>query len=240
MAVCDNPRDLWPVKCAGKRIIMKGIENGYALGNDIANVERFRKMGVVYTTLCHNGDNDVCDSARGAGEHNGLSDFGRRVVLEMNRVGMMVDLSHASEKSFYDALEISRQPVVCSHSSCKALCNHPRNLTDEQLRALAAKGGVVQVTMYKGFLVEEGEATIIDFIRHLEHAVSVAGIDHVGIGSDFDGDGCVTGCADASQLRNITCELLRRGYSPSDIEKLWGANWLRVMTQVQRCGKDES
>lgn len=240
MAVCDNPGELRPLKCAGKKIIMKGIENGYALGNDIANVERFRKMGVVYTTLCHNGDNDVCDSARGAGEHNGLSDFGRRVVLEMNRVGMMVDLSHASEKSFYDALEISRQPVVCSHSSCKALCNHPRNLTDEQLRALAAKGGVVQVTMYKGFLVEEGEATIVDFIRHLEHAVSVAGIDHVGIGSDFDGDGSVTGCADASQLRNITCELLRRGYSRSDIEKLWGANWLRVMTQVQQCAKNES
>ena len=151
----------------------------------------------------------------------------------MNRVGMLVDLSHAAESTFYDALELSKQPVVCSHSSCKALCNHPRNLSDEQLKAIADKGGVVQITMYSGFLREEGEATLDDFISHLEHAIKVAGIDHVGIGTDFDGDGAVVGCRSASQLLNVTRELLRRGYEESDIEKIWGANWLRVLQAVR-------
>ena len=212
---------------------MRGIENGYAIGKDIANISRYRDMGVVYMTLCHNGDNDICDSARGKGEHGGLSAFGKEVVGEMNRVGMVIDLSHAAESTFWQVLELSTVPVVCSHSSCKALCNHPRNLTDEQMAALASKGGVVQVTMYSGFLREEGEATIDDFMMHLEHAISVAGIDHVGIGTDFDGDGAVKGCPSASQLRNITRELLRRGYCESDIEKIWGGNWLRVMRTVQ-------
>lgn len=146
---------------------------------------------------------------------------------------MMIDLSHAAETTFYQTLELSTQPVVCSHSSCRALCNHPRNLTDEQMRALAAKGGVVQITMYKGFLVDEGEATLDDFMRHLLHAVDVAGIEHVGIGSDFDGDGTIVGCADASAMRNVTRELLRAGFSDEDIQKIWGGNWLRVMRCVQ-------
>ena len=203
---------------------MRGIENGYAIGKELSNIERYRNMGIVYMTLCHNGDNDVCDSARGCGEHGGLSDYGKAVVSEMNRVGMMIDLSHAAESTFWQVLELSRKPVVCSHSSCKALCNHPRNLSDEQLRAIAAKGGVVQITMYSGFLREEGEATLHDFMAHLEHAIEVAGID---------GDGAVVGCSSASQLLNVTRELLRRGYDESDIEKIWGANWLRVMQQVQ-------
>ena len=151
----------------------------------------------------------------------------------MNRVGVMISLSHASERSFYDTLEASAVPVVCSHSSCKALCNHPRNLTDDQLRAIAAKGGVVQITMYKGFLVDEGEATLADFLRHLEHAIGIAGIDHVGIGTDFDGDGTILGCRDASQMINLTRELLRRGYDTASIRKIWGENWLRVMATVQ-------
>ena len=212
---------------------MLGIENGYAIGRDKTLVKRFRDRGVVYMTLCHNGDNDICDSARGSGEHGGLSAFGREVVQEMNRVGMMIDLSHAAEKTFYDVLECSTQPVVCSHSSCRALCNHPRNLTDGQLRALAAKGGVAQVTMYSGFLCKEGYATLDHFMQHLEHAIKVAGIEHVGVGTDFDGDGAVSGCSSASQLRNVTRELLRRGYNDADIEKIWGGNWLRVMQQVQ-------
>lgn len=212
---------------------MPAIENGYAIGADLSNIEKFRDAGVVYMTLCHNGDNDICDSARGTDEHGGLSPFGRKVVREMNRVGVMIDLSHASEKSFYDTLEASAVPVVCSHSSCKAICNHPRNLTDDQLRAIAAKGGVVQITMYKGFLVDEGEATLADFLRHLEHAIGIAGIDHVGIGTDFDGDGTILGCRDASQMINLTRELLRRGYDTASIRKFWGENWLRVMAVVQ-------
>lgn len=234
VSLASSPDELVTLKSQGRRAVMRGIENGYAIGCDISNVARYRNMGVVYMTLCHNGDNDICDSARGNGEHGGLSSFGCDVVREMNRVGMMIDLSHAAETTFYQTLEVSSQPVVCSHSSCKALCNHPRNLTDEQMRALAAKGGVVQVTMYNGFLVEEGCATLDDFMRHLLHAIAVAGIDHVGIGSDFDGDGTIIGCADASQMRNVTRELLRAGFSECDIEKIWGGNWLRVMRTVQR------
>lgn len=234
VAITDTPCDLWRLKNDGKKVIMLGIENGYAIGSDVANIEKFRNRGVVYMTLCHNGDNDICDSARGNSEHGGLSAFGYKVVAEMNRVGMLIDLSHAAESTFYAALRASTQPVVCSHSSCRALCDHARNLTDEQLRALAANGGVAQITMYGGFLRKEGEATLDDFMQHLLHAIEVAGIDHVGIGTDFDGDGAITGCSSASQLRNVTRELLRRGFSLHDIEKIWGGNWLRVMRKVQR------
>lgn len=233
VALCSTPDGLYELKMEGKRAIMLGVENGYAIGRDMSAIERLRRKGIVYMTLCHNGDNDICDSARGNAEHGGLSAFGREVVREMNRVGMMVDLSHAAESTFWQVLECSEKPVVCSHSSCRALCDHPRNLTDEQMRALAAKGGVVQVTMYSGFLRKEGEATLDDFLAHLQHAIDVAGIDHVGIGTDFDGDGKVIGCSSASQLRNITRELLRRGFTHADIEKIWGGNWLRVMCQVQ-------
>lgn len=151
----------------------------------------------------------------------------------MNRVGMMVDISHAGEKTFYDALDISNMPIVASHSSSKALCNHPRNLTDDQLRQLAKHGGVAQVTLYHGFLCEQGEASIIDAIYHLNHMVNIMGIDHVGIGTDFDGDGGVAGCASASELINFTRRLLLERYSKEDITKIWGENFLRVMRQVQ-------
>lgn len=233
VVLCDRPSELPAVKRSGRKAVMRGIENGYAIGRDLSNIARYRKMGVVYMTLCHNGDNDICDSARGNGEHGGLSTFGRDVVREMNAVGMLIDLSHAAESTFWQVLELSEKPVVCSHSSCRALCNHPRNLTDEQMKAIAGKGGVVQVTMYGGFLREDGKATLADYINHLEHAIMVAGIDHVGIGTDFDGDGAVIGCSSAAQLLNVTRELLRRGYSESDIEKIWGTNWLRVMSEVQ-------
>lgn len=233
-AITDNPCDIPVLNRKGKKVVMLGIENGYAIGKDITNVERYRRRGVVYMTLCHNGDNDICDSAKGDGEHGGLSPFGRDVVREMNRVGMLVDLSHAAETTFYDTLQVSNAPVVCSHSSCRALCDHPRNLTDAQIRALAAKGGVIQVTMYGGFLRKDGDnATLDDFMQHLCHAIDVAGIDHVGVGTDFDGDGKVIGCSDASQLRNVTRELLCRGFTTEEIEKIWGGNWLRVMQQVQ-------
>ncbi len=233
---CDiayTPDDLFRLKREGKKAIMLGVENGYAIGKDIANVELLRKRGVVYMTLCHNGDNDICDSAKGNCEHGGVSRFGADVIREMNRTGMMVDLSHASEKSFYDALDISSTPIVCSHSSARALCDHSRNLTDEQMRRLAQKGGVMQVTLYNGFLRTDGKATILDAIEHLNHAVNVMGIDHVGIGTDFDGDGGVPGCASASELINFTRLLLRERYSEEDIQRIWGGNFLRVMRLAQ-------
>ena len=233
VAIAYTPDDLYRLKREGKHALMLGIENGYALGLDAKRVEHFRQRGVVYMTLCHNGDNDLCDSARGNAEHAGLSALGRAVIGEMNRVGMMVDLSHAAESSFYQAIETSRTPIVCSHSSARALCDHPRNLTDDQLRALAASGGVAQVCLYDGFLRKEGGATIDDAVRHICHMVSVAGIDHVGIGTDFDGDGGIIGCADASELINLTRCLRAEGFSEQDIEKLWGGNFLRVMRIVQ-------
>ena len=232
--IARTPDDLYRHKAEGKKSIMLGIENGYAIGKDVSLVEHFRKRGVVYMTLCHNGDNDLCDSARGNNEHGGVSPFGAQVIREMNRTGMMVDLSHASEKSFYDALEISHTPIVCSHSSSRALCNHPRNLTDDQLRALAARGGVAQVTLYSGFLREDAPATIRDAVEHLNHMVNIMGVEHVGIGTDFDGDGGIIGCASASELINFTRQLLRERYSEADIRGIWGENFLRVMREVQR------
>ncbi len=261
--IAYTPDDLWRLKRAGKRAIMLGIENGYAIGNDIHNVEAFRQRGVVYMTLCHNGDNDICDSARGNHEHGGVSEFGKQVIAEMNRVGMMVDLSHAAEASFYDALQLSQTPIVCSHSSARALCDHPRNLTDDQMRALAKAGGVAQVTLYHGFLVKDSvdfnpncqlstvncqlstvncqlstvncqhEATILDAIDHLNHMVNIMGIEHVGIGTDFDGDGGIRGCASASELINFTRRLLRERYTEEQIQMIWGGNFLRIMKQVQ-------
>lgn len=229
-----TPADVSRLKAEGRKALMLGIENGYAVGRDLSRVEHFRRRGVVYMTLCHNGDNDICDSARGKGEHGGLSTFGEQVIGEMNRTGMMVDLSHASEKSFFDALTVSRTPIVCSHSSCKALCDVPRNLTDEQLKALARNGGVAQVTLYEGFLRRDGRATITDAVEHLNHMVSLMGVEHVGIGTDFDGDGGVPGCASASELINFTRRLLAERYSPEDIRLIWGGNFLRLMDQIQR------
>ena len=229
LALARTPDDLYRNKREGRKSIMLAIENGLALEGDIRNLQHFADRGIVYMTLCHNGDNDICDSARGSNTHNGVSDFGEQVIREMNRLGILVDLSHAAEKSFYDALDISTKPIVCSHSSSRALCDHPRNLTDDQMRALAAKGGVAHTTLYPGFLRKDGEACILDAIAHLEHAIDIMGIDHVGLGTDFDGDGGIRGLADASELINFTRALLRRRYSETDIEKIWGGNWLRVM-----------
>ena len=233
LSIARTPVDLYVNKLAGRKSIMLGIENGLALESDINNVKHFANRGIVYITLCHNGDNDICDSARGSNTHNGVSAWGEKVIKEMNAQGVMVDLSHAAEKSFYDALDISSTPIVCSHSNCKSLCDHPRNLTDDQLRKLAQKGGVAQITLYHGFVCKDGEATILDAMKHLEHAISIMGIDHVGLGTDFDGDGGIRGLANSSELMNFTIELMRRRYSIEDMEKIWGGNWLRVMKQVQ-------
>ena len=234
LALARTPGDLYENKRHGRKSIMLGIENGLALGGELKNVEHFAQRGVVYITLCHNGDNDLCDSCRGCNTHGGVSRFGEQVIREMNRLGLMVDLSHAGDRSFYDALDISQTPIVCSHSSCRALCDHPRNLTDDQMRRLAAKGGVMQVTLYNGFLVKDGQATVLDAIAHLEHAIHVMGVDHVGLGTDFDGDGGICGLRDSSELLQFTRQLLARRYSERDIQKIWGGNFLRVMGQVQR------
>ena len=238
VALARTPQQLYENKAMGKKSIMLGIENGLAIEDDIRNIAHFAQRGIVYITLCHNGDNAICDSARGTQTHGGVSAFGEQVIGEMNRLGVMVDLSHGAETSFFDALSISQTPIVCSHSNCKALCDVPRNLTDAQLKALAQAGGVAQITLYHGFLRKEGEADIRDAMVHLSHAIDVMGIDHVGLGTDFDGDGGIKGLADASELINFTTALLRQRFSKADIKKIWGENWLRVMRQVQAAKHD--
>lgn len=233
--IANTPRDLWMNKHQGLKSIMLGIENGIAIDGKLENLQHFVDRGIVYMTLCHNGDNDICDSAsKTQHTHHGVSAFGEQVIKEMNRLGVLVDMSHAGEESFYQALEISSKPIVCSHSSARALCDHLRNLTDDQMRALAQKGGVAQTTIYHGFLKKDGEATINDVIAHLEHAIDVMGIDHVGLGTDFDGDGGVRGLADSSELISFTRRLLARRFSEHDIQKIWGGNFLRVMEEVQK------
>jgi microsomal dipeptidase-like Zn-dependent dipeptidase len=232
--IARSTDDLKRLKKAGKKAIFIGIENGYGLGKDISNVQKFADMGVSYITLSHNGDNDLCDAAmKSRQEHKGLSAFGKEVVQEMNRLGVMVDISHTSEKTSLDVLEISRFPVIASHSSVKALCNHPRNISDKLMHAIAEKGGVIQICLYSGFLRKEGKATVKDAVNHIDYVVKTVGIDHVGIGSDFDGGGELKGLKSVDEMPQITLELLRRGYSKEDIAKIWGGNLMRIMEIVQ-------
>ena len=234
--------DLYRLKREGKKAFFIGIENGYGIGKDLSNIARFKKMGVNYITLCHSYDNDICDSSsKTKNEWNGLSPFGREVVAEMNRQGVMIDLSHASEKSFWDVIELSKAPIICSHSSAMAVCKHDRNLTDEQLKALAKNGGVAQVCLLDRYINSDYKnACLMDAIEHIDHMVKVAGIDHVGIGSDFDGGGGIIGCEADNDFIQITVKLIERGYSEEDIAKIWGGNLLRVMTEVQAAATAKS
>ena len=230
MEIATTPNDLRRIKQAGKKAVFLGIENGYAIGKNLDNLIKFKELGVSYITLCHNGDNDICDSAAGQEEWGGLSPFGKQVVAEMNRLGMMIDVSHATDYAFYDVLTHSTKPVIASHSSSRAICNHPRNLNDNQLRAIAAKGGVVQLCLYKHFINEDAEkASLSDALRHLDHIIAVAGIDHVGIGSDFDGGGELIGCRAVNELIGITKRLIAKEFDDDSIAKIWGGNLLRVM-----------
>ncbi len=235
MEIATTPDDLWRLKREGKKAVFLGVENGYAIGKDLGNLRKFKDLGVSYMTLCHNGDNDLCDSAIGHAEWGGLSFFGKDVVVEMNRQGLMIDISHAAESTFYDVLKYSTRPIIASHSSSRALCDHRRNLDDNQIKALASKGGVVQICLYKGFINDDAEkASLGDAIRHLCHIVDIAGIDHVGIGSDFDGGGELIGCRAANELIQITMRLIAEGFDEDGISKIWGGNLMRVIREVQR------
>ena len=209
-----------------------GLENGFALAGDIRNVEKFYDMGVRYITLCHNGDNDLCDSARGNNTHGGLSDFGREVIREMNRLGMMVDVSHAADSTIEQAIEYSTQPIIATHTSAKALCNHPRNMSDELIVKLANSGGRIHVCLYNYFLAKDGRADINTICNHIDHIVRLVGSEHVGVGSDFDGGGGVVGCNDSSELINITMELIRRGYSDEDIKNIMGKGFVNYYSKI--------
>lgn len=219
-------------KQRGQVAIIPAVENGYAIGESLTALRQLKQRhGIVYMTLCHNGDNAICDSAsKTQHTHGGLSPFGREVVREMNKLGIVIDVSHMGEAAVRDVLEESRLPIVASHSSAYTLCPHPRNLTDEQIRAIAECGGVVQVCLYAWFISKDGDrASYLDAVDHIEHIIRLVGVEHVGIGSDFDGDGELVGCRGSHDLVRITMELLARGYSEDDLALIWGGNFLRVL-----------
>ena len=293
--------DVRRIHATGKKIALMGVENGYPIGEDITRVKEFHGRGARYLSLAHNGHNQLSDSHTGERDGwkwNGLSPFGKQVVTEMNRLGVMVDVSHASKESMLQTAELSKAPVIASHSAVRALCDVSRNMDDEQLLALKKTGGVIQVVAYGGFLkttkadspermgaiaalkkeynlpeapgpvqrarfqaaltdlpadqrtkyekkfAEIGEQypgdplpNLKDFVDHIDYTVKLIGIDHVGISSDFDGGGGITGWNDASETFNVTLELVRRGYTEEQIEKLWGGNLLRVMDEAQRSAR---
>ena len=241
--VARNANDIITLKSEGKKAFLIGIENGYAIGSDLSQLQKFHDKGVTYITLCHSKNNDICDSSsdkKGA-KWNGLSPFGKEVIAEMNRLGLLIDLSHASDATLRDVLKISKTPIFASHSSSRAIFDCERNLSDDILRAIAENGGVIQVCLVDEFLTRNPKlSNIEDFMNHLCHIINVAGIDHVGIGSDFDGGGGVKGCNGDNDLIQITTRLIKRGYSDEDIEKIWGKNFLRILTQVQEYANNSS
>ena len=278
--LATTPEDAYRLEKEGKRAAFIGMENGYPIGKDLSLIKRYFDRGVRYITLCHSSDNDICDSSTDQHhpQDNGLSDFGREVVEECNRLGIMIDVSHVSDKTFFDALQVSRTPVIASHSCTRTLCDHPRNLSDKMLDALALHRGVIQICFVSSFIkklkpnpqllkarqelqekygswsdVKDKEtrekmwqeymqivekypmdkATVKDLVDHIDHVVKRIGVDHVGIGTDFDGGGDIEGCKDVSEMPHITEELVRRGYTEEEIEKIWGGNIMRILREVQ-------
>lgn len=292
--VREHPRDLALVTTAegireehrqGKIAALIGIEGGHMIASDLSVLRTYAALGARYMTLTHSGNCEWADSSTDKPVHNGLTDFGKDVVREMNRLGMIVDISHVSDKTFADVLEVSKAPVFASHSSCRAICDAPRNMTDDMMRALAAKGGVIQINYHVGFLsqefrnaekahpewdkaialevqkrcgdkegcqliegdritreyVQRGDLPKVDWtkiIEHVDHAVKIAGIDHVGLGSDFDGANMPFGMEDASKLPKITQALLDKGYSEGDVRKILGENTLRLMGEVEKVSRE--
>lgn len=234
--LATTPEEAYALHEEGKKAFFIGVENGYGLGGDVANVKKMRELGVIYITLSHFRDNAICNtsSRHGSNPSKGLTAFGIKVVEEMNRYGIMVDLSHPSAGTFWDCIKYSKAPVICSHSGAKAIYGHDRGLDDRQLRALAKNGGVIQVYAVPEFLTaHRPSSTINDMMKHFFHCVEIAGPDHVGIGSDFDGGGGVWGCNGDNDLINVTILMLEHGYSEEQIRGFWGGNFMRVMSEVQ-------
>ena len=242
---CATADELEAAHQAGALAVLSAVENGNAMGRDLARLKLWRDLGAIYLTLTHDGHNDLADAARpkpalgdGTAQHGGLSDLGRQAIAEMNRIGLIIDVSHAAKSSMMQAAELSRAPIVATHSCCRALCDHPRNLDDEQLDMLRAKGGLVQITALDAFLRPPGAdgkspATVADMVDHVDYAVRRIGLDHVGLSSDFDGGGGIPGWANAGETMNLTAELHRRGYGAREIDLLWSGNFQRLMRRVQ-------
>jgi len=234
-----SSQDVSRILAEGKKVIMIGVENAYSMGLDTSNVEKFWEKGARYVSLTHNGHNQFSDSNTGEFDgttlHNGLSDLGKEVIELLNYYGIMIDISHPSKEAIRQMTELSKAPIIASHSSARALRDHPRNVDDEQLNWIKENGGVIQTTALGFFLTdrEDPPANMDDFMDHIDHMVEKIGIDHVGISSDFDGGGGIVGWEDASETMNVTNALRERGYSESEIAKLWGGNLLRVLDEVQ-------
>lgn len=226
----------------GKLVALIGIENGFVIGKDLELLSEFRRRGARYMTLVHNGHNDIGDSAQaraqfgdaGPEEHGGLSSFGEQVVAELNRLGMLVDVSHVSKQTMLDATRLSKTPVIASHSSVSGVFPHARNMDDEQLLALKENGGVIQLVAFNSYLTAQGEADVSTFVDHIDYTVKKIGVEHVGISSDFGGGGGIRGWSNAGETFNVTLELVRRGYSEEDIARIWGGNVLRILEEAER------
>ena len=231
--------DVRRIHAKGKKVAMIGVENAYPMGLDTSNVRKFWEKGARYVSLSHNGHSQFSDSNTGEFDdtslYNGLSNLGKEVVGLLNYYGLMIDISHPSKEAIKQMIEISKAPVIASHSSARALRDHPRNLDDEQLLLIKGNGGVIQTTALGSFLTDRKDPppNISDFMDHIDYMVEKIGIDHVGISSDFDGGGGIVGWNDASETMNVTDALRERGYSDSEIAKLWGGNLLRVLDEVQ-------
>ena len=285
MVLATTAAEVREARKQGKIAALMGVEGGHMINSNLGVLRSYAALGVRYMTLTHSGNDEWADSSTDKPVHNGLTDFGKNVVREMNRLGVIVDISHVSDKTFYDALEVSKAPLFASHSSCRAICDAPRNMTDQMMKDLGAKGGVVQINYHVGFLsqefrdaekadpeinkaisaevtkrcsdndgcqliegdritreyVEQGKLPRVEFgkiIEHIEHAVKVAGVDHVGLGSDFDGANMPYGMEDATKLPKITEALLQKGYSEGNVRKILGENTLRVMTEVERVSRE--
>jgi membrane dipeptidase len=285
LALATTAAEIREARKQGKIATLLGVEGGHMIATDLGVLRKYAALGVRYMTLTHSRNVEWADASTDKAVHNGLSDFGKDVVREMNRLGMMVDISHVSDKAFYDALEVSKAPLLASHSSCRAICEAARNMTDDMIRALAAKGGVIQINYHVGFLSQEfrsaekahpeleqaialeiqkrcgdkegcqliegdkitreyvlqGKLPRVEWtkiIEHIDHAVKVAGVDHVGLGSDFDGANMPFGMEDATKLPQITEALLRKGYSEGDVRKILGENTLRLMADVERVSRE--
>ena len=236
--------DVRRIHAKGKKVAMIGVENAYPMGLDTSNVRKFWERGARYVSLAHNGHSQFSDSNTGEFDgtalHDGLSDLGKEVVGLLNYYGLMIDISHPSKKAIKEMIELSKAPVVASHSSARALRDHPRNLDDEQLELIKNNGGVIQTTALGSFLTDRKDPppNMSDFMDHIDYMVQKIGIDHVGISSDFDGGGGIVGWNDASETMNVTDALRERGYSDSEIAKLWGGNLLRVLDEVQQIAKE--
>ncbi|MFI3296627.1 MAG: membrane dipeptidase [bacterium] len=232
--IAYSPDDIIANKKRGLSSVVLAIENGFALDGSVDNVDKFASMGAAYITLCHNGDNDICDSAKGAQTHGGISDFGLKVIDRMNALGVMVDISHSSDNSMRQAIEYSKAPVVATHSSVRSIASHPRNLSDDLIKLLASKGGVMQICLYNYFLSNDGRAVdIYTACDHIDYVKNLVGVEYVGVGSDFDGGGGILGCNSTAELINITIELYRRGYTDYEVSMVMGGSFIRVWRQVQ-------